>query len=109
MLELEPVGRKQSYNNFTYDRSKIHCPSQASPFVFTKINSLPVPPVTLPPTSSPSSAVPAPKCPSSLPVWVPVVSGVGSLLAGILVAYMLFSCRQKHKVQRGVEMRATNF
>ncbi|XP_053301522.1 phospholipase B1, membrane-associated [Pleuronectes platessa] len=106
---LEPVGRKQSYNNFTYDRSKIHCPSQASPFVFTKINSLPPPPVTLPPTSSPTSVVPAPKCPSSLPVWVPVVAGVVGLLAGSIVAFMLLSCRRKDKVQRGVEMKATNF
>ncbi|XP_034436673.1 phospholipase B1, membrane-associated-like [Hippoglossus hippoglossus] len=106
---LEPVGRKQSYNNFTYDRSKIHCPSQASPFVFTKINSLPRPPATLPPTSSPISTVPVPRCPSSLPVWVPVVAGFVGLLAGITAAYMLFSCRRKDKVQRGVEMKATNF
>nr|XP_019953033.1 PREDICTED: phospholipase B1, membrane-associated-like [Paralichthys olivaceus] len=108
---LEPVGRKQPYNNFTYDRSKIHCPSQASPFVFTKKNSLPRPPVTLPPISSPTSATPVVECPSSLPVWVPVVAGVVSLLAGITVAWLLFSCCQgpKNKVRRGVEMNATNF
>ncbi|XP_028460437.1 phospholipase B1, membrane-associated [Perca flavescens] len=70
---LEPVGRKQNYNNFTYDRSKIHCPSEANPFIFTKINSLPGPPVT---TTSPAPTIPVPKCPSSMPVWVPVIVGI---------------------------------
>ncbi|KAK5852759.1 hypothetical protein PBY51_006602 [Eleginops maclovinus] len=98
---LEPVGRKQNYNNFTYDRSKINCPSEANPFIFTKINSLPSPPVTVPtPTtnttttttsSSAATTPPVPMCPPSLPVWVPVVVGIISLLAGVVVAWLILS------------------
>ncbi|KAF1376794.1 hypothetical protein PFLUV_G00215140 [Perca fluviatilis] len=100
---LEPVGRKQNYNNFTYDRSKIHCPSEANPFIFTKINSLPSPPVT---TTSPAPTIPVPRCPSSMPVWVPVIVGIVSLLAGIVFA----SCqRRKNKVEKAVEMKGTAF
>ncbi|XP_071323371.1 phospholipase B1, membrane-associated-like [Trachinotus anak] len=126
---LEPVGRKQAYNNFTYDRSKVHCPSEASPFIFTKINSLPSPPVTVSTTvatatgtttaatttgSSPTPTIPVPKCPSSMPVWVPVVVGIVSLLAGITVAWLLLSCCQRRKnrgeeTERGEQMNGTNF
>ncbi|KAM4600980.1 phospholipase B1, membrane-associated-like [Polymixia lowei] len=86
---LDPVGRKQAYNNFTYDRSKIRCPSETQPFIFTKINSLPSLPVTTTTaapvlntttSSSPVPTAPVPKCPSTLPVWVPVVVAFGSLL-----------------------------
>ncbi|XP_034384064.1 phospholipase B1, membrane-associated-like [Cyclopterus lumpus] len=76
---LEPIGRKQTYNNFTYDRFKIHCPSENNPFIFTEINSLPSPPVTTTTAStvnSPAPIIPVAKCPSSLPVWVPVVVGI---------------------------------
>uniref|UniRef100_A0A8P4K0C3 Phospholipase B1, membrane-associated n=1 Tax=Dicentrarchus labrax TaxID=13489 RepID=A0A8P4K0C3_DICLA len=116
---LEPVGRKQAYNNFTYDRSKIHCPSEASPFIFTKVNSLP--PVTPNPstTSSPVSdstistvtTIPVPKCPSSMPVWVPVIVGIVSLLAGVTVAWLILSCcrRRENKAERVVEMKGTGF
>ncbi|XP_040919608.1 phospholipase B1, membrane-associated-like [Toxotes jaculatrix] len=108
---LEPVGRKQAYNNFTYDRSKIHCPSEASPFIFTKINSLPSPPVITTTSSSPTPTIPVPKCPSSMPVWVPVAVGIVSLLAGITVAWLLLSCTQswRNKVERGEKMKGTGF
>ncbi|XP_045917362.1 phospholipase B1, membrane-associated-like [Micropterus dolomieu] len=110
---LEPVGRKQAYNNFTYDRSKIHCPSEASPFIFTKINSLRSPAVTPTPTpsSSPAPTIPVPKCPSSMPVWVPVIVGIVSLLVGITAAWLILSRsqRRKNKVEKTVEMRGTGF
>uniref|UniRef100_A0A3B4TJ62 Uncharacterized protein n=1 Tax=Seriola dumerili TaxID=41447 RepID=A0A3B4TJ62_SERDU len=113
---LEPVGKKQAYNNFTYDRSKIHCPSEASPFIFTKINSLQTPPGTTTPTtsSSPTTTIPVPKCPSSIPIWVPVVVGIVSLLAGITVAWLLLSCskcwkKSGEETDRGENMRGTNF
>ncbi|XP_017267312.1 phospholipase B1, membrane-associated [Kryptolebias marmoratus] len=115
---LEPVGRKQAYNNFTYDRSKIHCPSQVSPFIFTKINSLPAPPVTTtaPATDSTTSILPSsgtlPRCPSSLPVWVPVVVGIVSFLAGITISWLILSCLRRRKSKEEadrVEMRGTGF
>ncbi|XP_041815327.1 phospholipase B1, membrane-associated-like [Chelmon rostratus] len=100
---LEPVGRKQAYNNFTYDRFKIHCPSEVNPFIFTNINSLPSPPVTTP--------NPVMECPPSLPVWVPVVAGVASLLVGIIVTAFIFSCfqHQKSKAERAEAMKGTVF
>ncbi|XP_069017624.1 phospholipase B1, membrane-associated-like [Embiotoca jacksoni] len=112
---LEPVGKKQAYNNFTYDRSKIHCPSEASPYIFTKVNSLPSPPIiiTTPATdatsTSPVSIVP--RCPTVLPVWVPVVVGVVGLLAGITAAWLILSCSQRrnNKKENAVEMKRSAF
>ncbi|KAM7395163.1 hypothetical protein PAMA_006764 [Pampus argenteus] len=116
---LEPVDRKQAYNNFTYDRSKIHCPSEANPFIFTKINSLPSPPVmttttdtptsNTATTSSPAPTILVPKCTSPMPIWVPVVVGIFSLLAGIILTWIILSYVQRQKKNVAVEMKGTGF
>ncbi|KAM6954363.1 phospholipase B1, membrane-associated-like [Aplochiton taeniatus] len=116
---LEPVGRKQSYNNFTYDRTKIHCPSEANPYIFTRGNSPPeitLTPSTIPGTPSSPPPVPtvvAPKCASSVPVWVPVVLGLVGLLIGWGVTWLLFAYRQRHtqkrKEEKVIEMKGTCF
>ncbi|XP_008283252.1 phospholipase B1, membrane-associated-like [Stegastes partitus] len=115
---LEPVGRKQAYNNFTYDRSKIHCPSKTSPFIFTTMNSLlpnDIPTTTNPATAtttpvtttttisdSSTSTTLVPQCPSSISVWVPVVVGIASLVVGIVVAWLImpFTRRQTIKEKK---------
>uniref|UniRef100_A0AAV2KGN1 Phospholipase B1, membrane-associated-like n=1 Tax=Knipowitschia caucasica TaxID=637954 RepID=A0AAV2KGN1_KNICA len=85
---LEPVGRKTALNDYTHNRSKIHCPTQDAPFIFTKMNSLSVSSTAPPSTPGPESSTspwtssvtgPQPLCPPSLPVWVPVLASVGSL------------------------------
>ncbi|XP_056284895.1 phospholipase B1, membrane-associated-like [Pseudoliparis swirei] len=111
---LEPIGRKQTYNNFTYDRSKIHCPSEDNPFIFTEINSLPSPPVTTTTAStvdSPAPPIPETRCPSSMPVLVPVIVGIVSLLAGVVLAWLILASSKPHesKVEKAVEMKGTAF
>ncbi|XP_077444053.1 phospholipase B1, membrane-associated-like [Stigmatopora argus] len=117
---LEPVGRKQAYNNFTYDRSKIHCPTQDSPFIFTKVNSAPSPPETstTSPTSSTqttttwqSSTTPSlfvPRCAPNQPVWVPVVVGLVGLLLGIITTWLVVTfVIHKRKTEDPVAMKIT--
>ncbi|XP_023203116.1 phospholipase B1, membrane-associated-like isoform X1 [Xiphophorus maculatus] len=104
---LEPVGRKQDYNNFTHDRAKIHCPSEASPFIFTKGNSQPeLPKTTVDPgiiTTSAVSSTILPKCSTPLPVWVPVVVGLVSLLAGIIMCWLIMSVVQRKKSKKSAK------
>ncbi|XP_038823933.1 phospholipase B1, membrane-associated-like [Salvelinus namaycush] len=108
---------KQVYNNFTYDRTKINCPSEDQPFIFTKVNSLPSPPVTTTTTPVPvtntTTPSPVPRCDSSIPVWVPVLLGVTGLLIGWGITWLLMSCRErrnKRKMgEKEVEMKGTGF
>ncbi|KAG7466084.1 hypothetical protein MATL_G00161080 [Megalops atlanticus] len=105
---LEPVGRKQAYNNFTHDRHKIRCPTEDQPFIFTRINSFPTTSTT---TQVPSTAVPpVPHCSDSLPMWAAVLFGVTGLLIGWGITWLLLSCRERRKKKKMasvIEMKGT--
>ncbi|XP_069008959.1 phospholipase B1, membrane-associated-like [Embiotoca jacksoni] len=119
---LEPVGKKQTYNNFTNARNNIKCPTEENPYIFTKVNSLPswtTPTGTAPPTTTApgptthSTAQPLnPYCSDTVPVWLATVLVVISLLIGSAVTWLLFSCRVKRsrrKMTTAVEMKGTMF
>ncbi|XP_031212080.1 phospholipase B1, membrane-associated isoform X2 [Mastomys coucha] len=67
---LEPVGRKTTSNNFTYNRAKLKCPSPESPFLYTLRNSQLLPAKA----EKPSNAI----------YWAVPVAAIGGLAVGIL-------------------------
>ncbi|KFR06463.1 Phospholipase B1, membrane-associated, partial [Opisthocomus hoazin] len=71
---LEPVGEKQTYNNFTHDRSKLKCPNQEKPFLSTLRNS-----------GFRNSDVNLEKTKPSVPYWAVIVAAVGGVLVGSLL------------------------
>lgn len=91
---------------------------QARPYIFTKVNSQSHPEVPTTTTtttattdastssSTTSSASPPPmqKCPPSLPVWVPVVVGLGCFLAGLVISLKILHCYRCHKRKSGQEV-----
>ncbi|KGL72524.1 Phospholipase B1, membrane-associated, partial [Tinamus guttatus] len=71
---LEPVGEKQSYNDFVHDRSKLKCPTPENPFLFTVRN------------SGFRNAVPTlAKTEPSVPYWAVIVAAMAGVLAGSLL------------------------
>ncbi|XP_026161753.1 phospholipase B1, membrane-associated-like isoform X2 [Mastacembelus armatus] len=132
---LEPVGKKQTYNNFTSARNNIKCPTEEHPYIFTKVNSLAGSTTTAPKTSRPvlpqssttqstysiltsvptmpSSALPlTPNCSDSVPVWLAVVLAVIGLLIGWGITWLLLSYRAKQNKRMmmvAVEMKDTTF
>uniref|UniRef100_A0A3Q2YZH3 Uncharacterized protein n=1 Tax=Hippocampus comes TaxID=109280 RepID=A0A3Q2YZH3_HIPCM len=86
---LEPVGRKQAYNNFTYDRSKIQCPTEVRYESTTNASAHP--------------------CAPSQPLWVPLVVGVVSLLVGIATAWFVcsFVLQKRSKGEFSGDTKAT--
>ncbi|XP_029315903.1 phospholipase B1, membrane-associated [Cottoperca gobio] len=117
---LEPVGKKQTYNNFTNARNNIKCPTEEHPYIFTKVNSLPSWTTTAAPTThstaSPHSSTTAmpltSDCTDNVPAWLAAVLAMTGLLIGCGVTWLLLSCRAKRSKQimtAPVEMKGTVF
>ncbi|NXM74715.1 PLB1 Phospholipase, partial [Serilophus lunatus] len=71
---LEPVGEKQTYNNFTHDRSKLKCPNPEKPFLFTWRNS-----------GFGNSDLDLKKPEPSVPYWAVIVTAIAGILVGSLL------------------------
>ncbi|XP_029688889.1 phospholipase B1, membrane-associated isoform X1 [Takifugu rubripes] len=122
---LEPVGKKQTYNDFANARNTIKCPTEEHPYIFTKVNSFlpsttaaPGTVSTAPSESSTASATqstgqPLPAdCTNTVPVWLTAVLAVTGLLTGCVVTWLLLSCRAKRNkrlMTSAVELRGTLF
>ncbi|CAN8203441.1 unnamed protein product [Coccothraustes coccothraustes] len=90
---LEPVGEKQTYNNFTHDRSKLRCPNPEKPFLFTRRNS-----------GFGNSDVNLEKTDSSVPYWAVIVTAVAGVLVGSLLGWVVSRRRiKKHQRKAGTE------
>ncbi|XP_034531226.1 phospholipase B1, membrane-associated [Notolabrus celidotus] len=116
---LEPVGKKQTYNDFRNSRDSLKCPTEEHPYIFTKVNSLPITSTTSVPktdsTTSPTHHTTQPllpECTDNVPVWLAAVLAVTGLLIGWGVTWLLLSCRARkseRKMMAAVEMKGTGF
>ncbi|XP_056623968.1 phospholipase B1, membrane-associated isoform X1 [Triplophysa dalaica] len=115
---LEPVGGKQNYNNFTYDRSKIHCPTKEHPFIYTLVNSVNsdsnISTTVIPTTVQPGTPLPPKSSSDSIPAWGAAVLAVGGLLIGWAITWIFFYYRERRTRKRSQnntesEMKGTEF
>ncbi|XP_049338551.1 phospholipase B1, membrane-associated [Astyanax mexicanus] len=116
---LEPVGSKQSYNNFTHDPSKIHCPSEEHPYIFTLGNTFSLEPTEGATTTTTSTATTTeetvlPVTPenrmNTMPSWTAGLLVVVSLLIGVATTWLVMHCRERGKRNQklsSLEMKGT--
>uniref|UniRef100_A0A8C0UUQ3 Phospholipase B1, membrane-associated n=1 Tax=Cyanistes caeruleus TaxID=156563 RepID=A0A8C0UUQ3_CYACU len=96
---LEPVGEKQTYNNFTHDRSKLKCPNPEKPFLSTRRNS-----------GFGNSDLNFEKTESSVPYWAVLVTAVAGVLVGSLLGWAVSRRRTKkyqHKADTENNIKTT--
>ncbi|XP_050171347.1 phospholipase B1, membrane-associated [Myiozetetes cayanensis] len=89
---LEPVGEKQTYNNFTLERSKLKCPNPEKPFLFTRRNS-----------GFGNSDLNLEKSEPSVPYWAVIVAAIAGVLLGSLFVRAV-SRRGTKKSQRKTDI-----
>ncbi|KAM6912234.1 phospholipase B1, membrane-associated [Xenentodon cancila] len=109
---LEPVGEKQTYNNFTNARNSIKCPSEEHPYIFTKVNSFSSSSTTPAPATNTTNRPLIPDWSSSVPGWLAAVLALVGLLIGWAATWIFFSCRDrrsKRMMTAAVEMKGTSF
>ncbi|XP_043367421.1 phospholipase B1, membrane-associated [Dermochelys coriacea] len=97
---LEPVGQKQSYNNFAHGRFKLKCPTSENPFLFTSRNS-----------GLQNTAPVVGAGDPSVPYWAVILAAVGGVLAGSVLIGVLMSRRLKkhqHERDKATEVNLTN-
>ncbi|XP_060115378.1 phospholipase B1, membrane-associated-like [Heteronotia binoei] len=98
---LEPVGQKQSYNNFTYERSMLTCPTSEHPFLFTSRNS-----------GWQSSGSTSENNRAVVPSWAVIVAAIAGILAGSLIVWVLMAqrvCKHPKAGNTAIEEKSTSF
>ncbi|KAF7253573.1 Phospholipase B1, membrane-associated [Varanus komodoensis] len=99
--QLEPVGHKQSYNNFTHDRLKLKCPNSEWPFIFTSRNS-----------EKQDSGTGAQSSGVTVPYWAVIVAVAVGILAGSLIVWVSMTKRASNRPRTGdtaMEEKASAF
>ncbi|OXB72952.1 UNVERIFIED_CONTAM: hypothetical protein H355_001919 [Colinus virginianus] len=97
---MEPVGEKQTYNNFTYDRSKLKCPNTEKPFLSTLRNS-----------GFRNSPLNLEKTEPSVPYWAVIVAAVAGILVGSLLLWVVSgrrARRHQHEIDAEKNMKTTS-
>ncbi|XP_067841234.1 phospholipase B1, membrane-associated [Heptranchias perlo] len=107
---LEPIGRKQNYNNFTYDRTKLKCPTSDAPYLFTRRNSAVEPEDTTrkPTPTAVTTTVVTHKVPmAEQRVWVAVLIAVAGMVLGaalVLAVAKLRSRKYRKQDEKALEL-----
>ncbi|XP_075719885.1 phospholipase B1, membrane-associated [Rhinoderma darwinii] len=90
---IEPVGKKLSYNNFTHSRTKLNCPSNNQPFLFTMKNS-----------GLPQAEVPPEDDSSQVPMWSVIVASIGGVVLGCAIVGIVMSIKNRKKSNKKKRM-----
>ncbi|XP_075451528.1 phospholipase B1, membrane-associated isoform X2 [Ascaphus truei] len=87
---LEPVGEKQEFNNFTHDRSKLKCPIDERPYLFTRKNS-----------GLPEIEKPEPEDNGDqVPYWSVIVASIGGVALGCAVVGIGMSMTSRRRKRK---------